>query len=308
MAEQKLLIGRSDQKLISFPRIAMQGSDFRSEYVSSVFVRIGTPAVPMPATWTAATATSGLYSIAEAASEGAMRIKLSALATTIIGSHLLIIDSTTGTWVDVKTMATGTVTGNYLQLAAPLPMDIGASSGVYLYRVEYTLSAAQTALAGECSAEWRATASLDGIGVTQWAQSFRLVRRMPFSTLTPAKLVMAYPAIATKKTRSDISYETLITSAWTHEILPLCDSRGIAEEDIVSAEALEPLHASACLLHLLRQREDVDQAYFERILARHEQLKETTFSRSSWYVVPQDEAMVARDSSVKQSPGIRLVR
>lgn len=285
MPEQKILLG-STQTLVSYPRVSDGGEMLRA-VPTAVVVRIQTPAVAMPAdtAWVAATVDPLATSLTDAVAEGDTTASLTGTPDLVRG-RLLLITALANVAPVVVEVGVTRVSASSLIMRQPAISALSASSTVAGFACTKALTAAQTATAGEGVAIWKAT--IGGVDYT-WAQAFRIVRRMPQSVVTPASLSRDCPDILKKRSRNDVDLEELIQAAWVHEVLPVLDAHDIAEEDIVSVDALEPLHVQACLLRTLRNREDTSGEYFARVKERFEQLRETTFARSTWYEVSQQE-------------------
>ncbi len=187
--------------------------------------------------------------------------------------------------VESTTNSSGTL---YLKepMVADVPLDASINTRVQGFYGETQLTLAQTAQIGRGVIQWR---MLWGNAYHIWNQPIRVVRAYAYSILTPNGLTTAYPVIRNLRSASDEDLEETIAAAWNHEVVPWLHARGIHEEDIVSAEVLEPLHALACVLHTARQREDVSSEFYARISDRYEQLKTTTLESSDWFTTTQTE-------------------
>jgi hypothetical protein len=303
MAEAKILKG-STQTLVSYPRVSAGGSLILAQ-PTSVEVQITTPASTPATVDTFASATVDTLSTTTSsdAAEGAVRIPLATALETFKGRSYLV-ENEEGT---VHVVECGyTTDDNDIWLAGPLLSAVESGSLVKGWACSKALTSAQTATCGNGTATWKAV--IDGV-TYQWAQSFRVVRRIVSSTLTPQRLIADAPALIGGRGRNDLNLEKLIDAAWRHEVLPLLHARGIKEEDIVSVEELEPLHLAACLVLHYRSRQDVDGAFFERQVARLEQLKETTFVSDLWWDYPQNDTAAPRPEANAGKPsGIRMSR
>lgn len=283
--EQRILKG-STQTLVSYPRVGPDGRPLASP-PGSPQVRIGTPAVPMPSAFTAATADSLFCALDVDADEGATAIIVSPnqsfvaerdyLATTPAG-HVVVVRSAIAGF--------GVVSGTAwsVELAEPVPQALPANTAIQGWALSRPLTAQQTATEGEGLAIWQAEI---GGQTYEWAQAFRVVRRMPVSTLTAPRLTQAYPVVHTLRSRNDKSLDELIVSSWRHKVVPSLEARGIIEEDIIAVDRLEPVHAAACVLHLAEANPAIDAQFVDRWRSIFVQSLDTAMASRTWYEAPQ---------------------
>lgn len=305
MAEQKILLG-STQTLLSYPRVG-PGGEWMREVPASCEVRIGTPAVSLPSTYDAATVDS-VDTTTTAASEGDTSLTVASM-TAVKGRRYLVgtLGAVTGAqYIEVESARAGALTSAAMQLAEPLPMAVPASSPVKGWAVSHPLTATETAQAGECLALWRAV--IGGVSY-EWSQAFRIVRRIPVSILTPTRLTQSWPVVRTMRSRQDLDLEEIIRVAWEHRILPWAAANSISEEDIVAVDALEPLHAIACVQQLVINNPAIQPELRAAVEDRWNQLRETTLARKDWYDVRQEADPPPRpDTPPLVRTGVRLVR
>ena len=305
MSEQKILRDTA-QTLLSYPRLGDSGEVLR-QVPASVTVKIGTPAESFDETTSYAAGTVDAVSttLSAAVDEGATSLTIASAAIRR-GRRYLVADGAGG-FVDVESRSEGTLTT--MQLAEPLPRALASGAAVRGFACSIALTTAQTDLVGNGIAEWRATMSSPDSRVLVWTQGFRIVRRLLLYTLTPTRLTQAWPAIQPLRTRQDVDLEETISATWAHRILPLLAAKGIDEDDVVGADALEPLHALACLMQLLLPNPSTAGELFDRLERRWAQLEETTFSRKDWWQVPQDQTPQPRpEDQLRPAMGTRLVR
>lgn len=251
--------------------------------IDSCEVRVTTPGEQAELdTWTAATYDSTQGEIEQTIYEGDTSIVCDAgdfkkgilyWVYSPVSEHL--VESTANT--------TNTI---YLKepMTADIVLDANINTRVQGFYGETQLTLAQTAQLGRGVIQWR---MLWGNAYHIWNQPIRIVRAYAYSTLTPDSLTSSYPVVRNLRSASDDNMEETIAAAWNHEVAPWLHGRGIREEDIVSAEVLEPLHALACVLHLARQREDVSSDFYGRLNDRYEQLKATTLESVDWFTTSQ---------------------
>lgn len=305
MAEQKILRDTT-QTLLSYPRLADSGEVLR-QVPASVVVKVGTPAVAFDdgASYVAGTVDAVNTTLSAAAAEGATSLAIASAAVRS-GRRYLVADGAGG-FVEVESRSEGTVTT--MQLAEPLPRALASGAALRGFACSIALTTGQTDLVGNGIAEWQATMAAPDSRVLVWLQGFRIVRRLLRHTLTPTRLTQAWPAVAAMRNRQDVDLEETIAATWEHRILPLLSARGIVEDNVASAEALEPLHALACVMQLLLPNPATAGELYERLERRWVQLEETTFARMDQWQVPQDEAPQPRpEGGAQPAMGCRLVR
>jgi hypothetical protein len=229
---------------------------------------------------------------------------LTVASATWVRGRRYIIETIDGHVLDVTSRQSST--GTTLYITEPLPIAVPTGSAVKGWAVLRALTADETEEPGNAEALWSAVVG----GVTYvWMQSFRIARRIPVSMLTPTTLTQTWSNIRALRARQDTDLEEVILAAWEHRILPLLAARQVSEEDVVSVDALEPLHAIACVLQLAMGNAAVTAEMFDRLEARWSQLVESTFARKDWFEAPQDETPEIRpDAPPVVKTGIRLVR
>ena len=77
--------------------------------------------------------------------------------------------------------------------------------------------------------------------------------------------------------------------AWRHEVLPTLEIKGFLEDYIQNTEALEPMHALACVLMLARPNPAFPRETLETLEALWLSRVEATLARASWYAQPPSE-------------------
>lgn len=279
MAEQRILRA-STQTLTSYPRL--HPSDVILGQPSSVSVLLQTPAV-QETTYSAATADTLSTTTQGAHQEGDDQLTLAASVPLVAGRRYLI-ELVSGRNIEVEAIEGGTT--NQLYTVEPLPCAIANNSLVRGFAVTKALTAAQTDQVGDALALWRAT--VNGV-VYEWSQSFRVVNKVTAPKLTPTRLAHAYPIITSLRDTNDIDYEATIESAWIHRVVPLLAARKILDEDVISDEALVPMHALACVLHLVEPDPRFATDYIERLRQQFDQSVETTFARIDFAVRDQTD-------------------
>jgi len=87
----------------------------------------------------------------------------------------------------------------------------------------------------------------------------------------------------------DIDYEAVIDAAWDHRVVPLLAARKILDEDVISDEALVPLHALACVLHVVEADPRFSTDFIQRLREQYDKTMDTTFSRIDFAVRDQTD-------------------
>lgn len=305
MTEQRILRDTT-QTLISYPRLGDSGEVLR-QVPASVEVKIGTPALAFDETAAYAAGIVDAYdeTLSAAALEGATSLAVSSGAIKR-GRRYLVADGAGG-FIEVESRTEGT--GTTMQLAEPLPRALASGAVVKGFACTVALTAAQTDMVGNGIAEWKATMASPDSRVLVWQQSFRIVRRLLLFTLTPSRLTQVWPALMAMRNRQDVDFEELINATWTHRILPLLAARSIQEDDVVSADRLEPLHALACMMQVMLANPQTPSDTYERFERRWLQLEESTFAASDWWKTAQDETPQPRpELQALPVMGLRLTR
>lgn len=302
--EQKVLRS-STTPLITYPRVRDAAAVVLG-VPSSVGVRIRTPAVAMPVAFDTGTPVveNTSVTVPGALADGATAIALGTPKTFHRGHRYLLTDVVGGEVCEITSASEGSVTT--LQLAEPLPLAFAANATISSHAITCALTAPQTAIEGECIALWQATV----LGVVyDWAQPFRIVRRMAIPTLTPTSLQEKWPTIRQLRSRADVDFEESIAQAWEDDILPLLEAKDISPEDIISIDALEPLHALAVLRKYATTSPTIIPEVWTRIEKRWLQLIETTFAREDWYEADQHADPPSHEEGDEKAGGaIRIIR
>jgi hypothetical protein len=274
---------------------------------TSCTVRIGTPAVSMPTSYDNATVDSVSSTLSANADEGAVYVYLSGSVALVAGRQYLINSNDNSGYTHVA-QATITATDSSVSLAEPLPAKVWSSDTFKGFAVSHALTTTETRDPGNALALWRAGIS----SVTyEWAQSFRIVRRIPVCPLTPTRLTQAYPVIHTMRARTDTTLEELIAAAWEFRVLRAFEAKGIQEEDIVSTEVLEPLVAIGCVLQLVMQDPTLPADYVDRIQQDYDRTMASVLASRHWYEDNQTDNPAPRPDTEQPTPrrgGMRLSR
>lgn len=298
MAEQRILRA-STQTLVTYPRL--QPAEVVLGQPSSATVKLQTPAV-QETTYSAAVSDSLSTTTQGAHQEGDDHITLAASVPLVAGRRYLI-QLASGRFIEVEALEGGTQ--STLWTVEPLPCDIANNSAVLGFAVTKALSAAQTDQVGDALALFRATV---GGTVYEWSESFRVVNKVTAPRLTPTRLTHAFPIMASLRDTNDIDYEAVIDSAWDHRIVPLLAAKKILDEDVISDEALVPLHALACVLHIVEPDPRFSTDFIGRLREQYDTMIETTFSRIDFAVRDQTDLTPRSVGAEPRWGAMRLTR
>jgi len=278
VAEQRILKGTTPT-LVSYPRV--RPDRLAQGQPTSVSVRVSAPAAT-DAAFVSATFDSLSTTVTTAAEEGDDSLAI-ASANIDEGRRYLVSAPGRNLIVEARVGGAGSTT---LYLTSPLPCDVPDDATVKGFAVSFQLSSAQTAQVGEAAVLWRAT--VDG-ATLQWSQLFRIVSRLPTALLTYSELVQAYPSVVGLLPADVVGRDVTISAAWNHKVVPLLEAKGAFAEDVVSDEALVPLHALAVLWHLVEFSQTVTDQFRESVKASWNEAISTTFARVSWSEADQTE-------------------
>ena len=273
----------STETITSYPRLAADGVLTSHLATSATARRIGPGDDDPVGTYVAATVDPISTTTQGAHQEGDDSVTVAQAQAWVAGRRYLITDATAGREIVVVASRSGTSTE--LWLAEPLLSGIGNGSTVRGIAVSVALTATQTNEVGAGYVLFRAT--IDGV-VREWEEPFRVVRRITSVALTPTHLTQAFPVVRKLASATDTTLEEVINAAWHHYVVPALAARGVLDEDIMTDDVIEPMHAAACVLHLARQWPQASSEYVARLEATYEQAKATTWDRIDLLTAPQD--------------------
>lgn len=279
----RVLLG-STETITTYPRLAADGVLTSHVATSATARRVGTGDSDPVGSYVAATVDPLSTTTQGAHQEGDDSITVQAAQTWVAGRRYLITDATAGREIVVVASKSGLSTE--LWLAEPLVSDIGNNSTVRGIAVSVALTAVQTAFVGSGYVLFRGT--IDGI-TREWEEPFRVVRRITSIALTPTRLTQAYPVVRKIASATDTTLEEVINAAWHHMVVPALAARGVLDEDIMTDDVVEPMHAAACVLHLARQWPQASAEYVARLEQSYEQAKATTWDRIDFLTASQDD-------------------
>ena len=266
--------------LVSYPRVSTSGQ-FLRRVPTSATVMVKSPANALD-TYAAASVDSVATTLSSAASEGANTLVV-ASASGLTPRRRYLVAITGEEHLDVEIRRNNSTT---VYLAEPLVRAAASSAAFAGWACTVALTADQTEEIGYGSARFKAV--IDSV-TYEWDEQFRVVHRLLFSTLTPTRLTQAFPVILSLRPKKDHDFEETIRLAWEHEVLPWLELGGYEEEHVQSVEALEPLHALACVLMLARPNPGFPRETLESLERMWIQRSNDTKARATWYAAPPME-------------------
>ena len=246
---------------------------------SNVTARLWTPRSTDVAV--AATVDSTSETILADSVEGQTELAVST-ATLSKNQRLLLIDNGYTQVVQIRDVTSG----NTARLTHPLLRAVSEGATLVGFSVSINLTTAHTASVGTGSVLW--TATVNGV-VCQWATAFRVVQRHPHPALLPFEIARYYPSIMAHTPPTDVDFEDVIAAAWEFRVLPLLEQKGAFVEDVVSDEALKPLHALAVIRHLFDYDPRVDIQLKDMLRREYAEVVSQTFARVSYFERIQTE-------------------
>lgn len=185
------------------------------------------------------------------------------------------------------------VDGDTVRLAEPLPVGVDAGAAVRGWSVTHPLTAAETEGKGRGLAVVRAT--IGGV-IYEFPFRFRVEPHAARYTLTPERLLMVYPDLASWKAPYDGDLQKAIHAAWTDLVFVDLQRRGIHPERVHAQDLVEVAHRAAVRLHLLRLSANADIAEIEEAGAFYTDRLDAIVEGKRWeydaantLAVPDDE-------------------
>lgn len=292
MLEQRVLRATTPT-IVTYPRLR-PSQVAQAKPTGSPTVFVATPASSSPVS-TAAVIDAVSTTVTAAAFAGAR--ELAVLSATFVRGRRYLI-SFDGNVIVVESRSSGAST--VLRLVDALPCDVPDDAVVEGFALSRTLTATETADVGEASALWAAT--VEGVAC-QWSSLFRVVTRMPTALLTEGDLVRAYPVIKSMMPAGEISLDNVISAAWDNLVIPLCEAKGVFEEDVVADVTLVPLHALACMRLLYDYDSRVTDTFRADLKTAWSESIATTFARVSYAERNQEESPLT-----PRTPGAEVER
>jgi hypothetical protein len=262
--------------LVSYPRVSATGQ-FLRRVPTSVTVRVKSPA-NASTSYAAGTVDSVSTTVSGAHAEGSDHLSLASVSGITARRRYLVAISGDEN-LDVEIRRSGSPVG----LAEPLQRAVANSAAFSGWACSIALTAEQTEEIGYGSARFKAV--IDSV-TYEWDETFRVVHRLLAPTLTPTRLTQAFPQVVSLKPKKDHDLEETIRLAWEHEVIPWLELSGFEEEYVQSVEALEPLHALACVLMLARPNPAFSREVLQDLERMWTHRTQTTAARASWYAAP----------------------
>lgn len=263
--------------LVSYPRVSATGQ-FLRRVPTSVTVMVKSPA-NASSSYASGTVDSVSTTVSGAHSEGSDHLTVaSATGINARRRYLVAISAEENLDVEIRRL-----NSTQVGLAEPLQRAVANSAAFAGWACSIALTAQQTEEVGYGSARFRAV--IDSV-TYEWDETFRVVHRLVAPTLTPTRLTQAFPQVVSLKPKKDHDLEETIRLAWEHEIIPWLELSGFEEEYVQSVEALEPLHALACVLMLARPNPAFSREVLQDLERMWTQRSQTTAARASWYAAP----------------------
>jgi hypothetical protein len=219
--------------------------------------------------------------VTAAADVGATALSITS-TNVAVGRKYLLVDSDAVFPVSVIGKGAGVV-----YLGEPLRRAVSALGKLVGWAVTRALTTTETDLVGPGMAQFKAT--VGGIAVS-WTETFRVARRLPVIPLTADELVRSHPEVKALHARQDETLVQLIESAWEYQVLPKILRREFFPEDIANPEAVKPLLAAACMVHLCRLSRQVTDEYLARWMLEFDRQLEATLARLDWHTAEQVES------------------
>jgi hypothetical protein len=259
------------------------------EQATSATVRVRTPSTALPAAGVTATVDPVDGTVDADATEGATALVLEEAQTFVRGRQYLVVVTTGEVFAVTCALAGTTAT---LRMTEPLPLPVPAGSAVLGYALTRQLSTDETSARGEGLALW--TAALPVSGSQTFGTQLRIVRRVPRYTLTTGRLTSSWPLVNQLRPPTDVDMTEVLQGVWDNRVVPALEAKGIRAEQVISAEALEPVHAAAIIAHLMamdtaRPREDVE--YWD---GRLREAMDLAVSGGGFWVDDEDEQAAPR--------------
>jgi hypothetical protein len=233
--------------------------------VDDATVRVGTPATPLPTTYSAATLDATFTATTASASEGDTTISVGSLATCSTARRYMVGTAGNGgagdDAIEVEVQAHASVTNGAVTLSEPLPRDIPSGALFVSNRLTVDLDAGDTAAIGVVVADW--TATIGGV-VHNFTTEALIVERDATYTLTPTTLTQSSPYCKQRRPDSDDDFTEMIDAAWRRYVEPALLAKALRPERIVHGRFIESAHIAACEYFLAQQFDPEREATFKQ--------------------------------------------
>lgn len=277
MKPQTILLD-STESLVMYPR-GGEGRGFLG-VASAATVRVQTPSTAIPDSGDAASVDSVSSSTNAAANEGDTSLSFAADPTATKGRQYLLT-----TPEGDELIVTCKKSGTTFYLTEPLAMDVGSGATLEGLAITHALTTDETSQTGLGLA--RVTATIGGVDYT-WDHTFRIVAVGYGYTLTPEALFTRYDIARNLLPPHDETGSETIESAWTDLLEPYLAQDGIHSHRIKGWEALEPVHALACVAWLTRNNQATPREEASGWMQDFQDLYATVISSRDNWVVSED--------------------
>lgn len=300
MGERRILRGTTPT-LVGYPRLRpgelVQGAP------TSPKAKVATSSTPLPSAFVACGSDTLSATVNGALGAGVSAIVVDAPASTWVRDRLYLVTSADDVFVVQSKTSGSSLT---LRTVEPLPGAVADAATVDGFALTRDLTAAETDEVGDGIVQWQAVV---GGETVEWTDSFRVVRRIPKATLTPSRLLMLEPTMSSLQLSTDVTHERVIAGAWERLQVTL-ERNQVFDEDVVSDEAIVPLHAAQCVLLVVEKDPRYDRAFVEDLRTSFRTLQDSVFSRKSYDEQGQLIAVAPRVAGVREERGrgIRIGR
>lgn len=256
---------------------------------TSVTCRVGTSAVGLPTSFSAATVDADSDTLATELREGDIDVALTSGTIDIVRGRQYLIAPLVGSDDDsdpfVVTSSSDAVGATAFRLRQPAPRSVDADSTVTEWRVSTSISALQSATVGDGLVEFQATVAGK---VIRWIEPFRVVERGGTYDLTGDLLARMSPYARSKRPDDDQDFSQVLEAAWVMHLSPALYSKGIRPERIASWQAINPAHVKAVEMLLADAYEQDAQIRTEKHSAFTMAFNTALDSMQFWVTEDQD--------------------
>lgn len=256
---------------------------------SSVTCRVGTSAVGLPASFSAATVDSDSDTLSAELHEGDTEISLASGVVDVVRGRQYLVAPIAGAEDDsdpfIVTASTDMVGATVVHTRQPAPRGADVDSMFLEWRCSTSISALQSETVGDGLVEFQAT--VDG-QVIRWIEPFRVVERGGTYDLTGDLLSRLSPYARAHRPDDDQDFSQVIEAAWVMHVSPALYSKGIRPERIASWQAVNPAHIKAVEMLLADAYDPDAQVRTEKHSAFTSAFNTALDSMQFWVTADQD--------------------
>ena len=254
---------------------------------SSATVKIQTPSTAMPSSGSAGSVDGVSASPNSSISEGDTTASFASDPTFTNGRDYLVTVAGMDRFV-AKCLNTGTTS----TFADPFPADVSTSGTFKGIAITIALTSAQTSAAGDAIARW--TATINGVAQT-WEQQFKVAEVQDGAFVNSAELVRMYPIADRLRPPTDETLTETIDAAWELYLRPDLEAKGMIANQIKSWERLKPVHATACIYHLVSTDERQEDIFRDQWRTQYAHALDLLLAGSEfWYSTDDTETGTTR--------------